>query len=70
MYTKQEIILNYYREGKGIRKISRELGLNRKTVTKYVDEYEELLKSGKSVEDAQVEYLARSPSYSVGVRPK
>jgi DNA-binding NarL/FixJ family response regulator len=39
MYTKQEIIIRYLREGKSQRQISRELQINRKTVKKYVDSY-------------------------------
>ncbi len=38
MYTKQEIILQYYRDGKGQRKISRELGISRLTVKKHLNE--------------------------------
>ena len=38
--NKQEIILRHYREGDSIRKISRDLGLNRKTVSKYLKAYE------------------------------
>lgn len=40
MKVKQEIILSYYRNGYSIRKISRELGINRKTITRYVKAYE------------------------------
>lgn len=42
MYTKQEIILSSYREGKSQRQISRDLQINRKTVKRYVEEYEKL----------------------------
>jgi len=42
MYTKQEIILLSYREGKSQRQISRDLQINRKTVKRYVEEYEKL----------------------------
>lgn len=40
MYTKQEIIIRSYREGKSQRCISRELVVSRKTVKKYISEYE------------------------------
>jgi len=40
MNTKQEIILRYYRQGHSQRKISRELEICRKTVKKYLQEYE------------------------------
>lgn len=38
--NKQEIILKYYREGDSMRKISKDLGINRKTVTKYINDYD------------------------------
>ena len=40
MYTKQEIILKYYREGKSQREISRDLGISRLTVRKYLSQCE------------------------------
>jgi len=40
MYTKQEITLKSHREGQSQRSISRDLQLNRKTVKKYIEEYE------------------------------
>lgn len=40
MNTKQEIILRYYRENQSQRKISRDLGINRRTVKKYLKEYD------------------------------
>lgn len=40
MSTKQEIILRYYREGQSQRKISRDLQICRKTVKKYLEDYE------------------------------
>ena len=43
MYTKQEIIIRSYREGKSQRCISRELAVSRKTVKKYISAYEERL---------------------------
>ena len=39
MCTKQEIILSNDREGKSQRQISRDLGISRKTVKKYLDEH-------------------------------
>ena len=38
MYTKQEIIIRSYREGKSQRCISRKLSISRKTVKKYIME--------------------------------
>lgn len=52
MYTKQEIIIRSYREGKSQRCISRELQISRKTVKKYIQEYEEKLSQSGSVATA------------------
>lgn len=42
MHEKQEIIIQYFREGKSQRQISRDLSLNRKTVRKVIKRYQEL----------------------------
>lgn len=42
--NKQEIILKYIRDKKSKREISRETGFARKTVDKYISEYEEKLR--------------------------
>ena len=57
MYTKQEIIIRSYREGKNQRRISRELSISRKTVKKYISEYEERLSKGSCSEQTQSTYL-------------
>ena len=54
MYTKQEIILRSHREGKSLRTISRELQINRKTVRKYIQEFEASLQSASSDESPPV----------------
>jgi len=41
MSIKQEVILRYYRDKESQRKISRSLSISRKTVKKYITEYEE-----------------------------
>jgi len=70
MYTKQEIIIRSYREGKSQRAISRELQISRKTVRKYIEEYEHLLYSSKSKEKASSEYLSDPPVYKSNNRHK
>ncbi len=40
MYTKQEIIIRSYREGKSQRCISEELSISHKTVSKFIHDYE------------------------------
>ncbi len=46
MYTKQEIILRNHREGLSKREISKELGISRITVSKYIKQYKLLLQEG------------------------
>lgn len=70
MYTKQEIIIRSYREGKSQRCISRELQISRKTVKKYIQEYEEKLSQSGSVATAHSEYLSAAPVYKTGPRSK
>jgi len=68
MYTKQEIIISSYREGKSQRQISKELGINRKTVKKYLDEYGSLEAPlpGQPLNTS----LLSSPIYQSGPRTK
>jgi transposase len=68
MKVKQEIILNYYRNGYSLRKISRELGINRKTVTKYIKAYESQRKELESTNGEPpielIEDLVKAPRYN------
>jgi len=41
LVDKQKIIISHHREGKTQRQIKRETGINRKTIRKYIREYEE-----------------------------
>lgn len=71
MYTKQEIIIRYYREGKSQRNISEELGISRKTVRKYISQYEAKLRESSFHAKALSECLSEAPSYKVTeARPK
>ena len=70
MYTKQEIIIRSHREGKSHRQISRELQINRKTIKKYIDDYENLQKLSSNPETALSTYLSNQPHYRVGARSK
>ena len=59
---KKEQILHYYRiDGLSLREISRRVGLNRKTVTRYVREYEALMQSDP--EEGVDICLASKPKY-------
>lgn len=70
MYTKQEIILKSHREGKSKREISRELGISRNTVTKYIKEFESRLSQSASPEATVGEQLSTAPTYDTSNRTK
>ncbi len=70
MYTKQEIVISSYRNGKSQRKISRELQVNRKTIKKYIEGYENLQKGSIRSGTALSAYLSDPPVYRVGERAK
>jgi len=70
MYTKQEIIIRSYREGQSQRSISRELGISRKTVKKYIEEYESLQSKESSEQVTLSGYLSTPPSTKKSKRPK
>ncbi len=70
MYTKQEIILRKHRDGDSQRKISRELGVSRKTVSKYVNQYKLLESDGKTASEALSICLSQSPTYNSSNRGK
>ena len=70
MYTKQEIIIKSYREGQSQRSISRELHVNRKTVKKYILEYESHLRDKQSGAAILSEYLSKPSVYQGQNRSK
>ncbi len=72
---KQEILLMYLREGRSQREISRMTGVDRKTIRKYIQEYErkrEELERNNVVEDPAelIQAIVETPKYNVGDRPK
>jgi len=74
MMNKQEILLRHFRDGHSYRKISRDLGISRSTVTKYIDEYtaQKRLLADTSAPDDRGELLAglvEAPQYSASPRP-
>lgn len=70
MYTKQEIILQYYVKGESQRSISDHLGVSRSTVRRYVACYEQhLLKTGDPQEALRV-CLSTAESYDSSTRNK
>ncbi|WGS64663.1 IS21 family transposase [Marinitoga aeolica] len=61
----------YFREGKSQREISRILGINRKTVGKYVKEYEEAFEEYKNqdgINEEIIEKIAGKPKYDTSNR--
>lgn len=70
MYTKQEIIIRSHREGKSQRQISRELQINRKTIKKYIEDYEHLQSGSSQPETALSAFLSNPPVYRTGKRSK
>lgn len=70
MYTKQEIIIKSYREGQSQRSISRDLQVNRKTVKKYIEEYEAHLQADPKQEGTLGKYLSEAPVYNLKARPR
>ena len=70
MYTKQEIILKSHREGKSQRWISKELGISRKTVKKYIAQFEAHLQAGSPPQEAISEFLSTPPIYEKKQRRK
>ena len=70
MYTKQEIILRSHRDGFSQRQITRDLGLSRKTVSKYIGQYDLLLSSGKTASQTLSICLSETPTYNSNARGK
>nr|WP_227004015.1 helix-turn-helix domain-containing protein [Salicibibacter halophilus] len=75
MSQKYQSLIQYMQEGKSIRKVARDIGIHRETVSKYVKEYEQkrkqLMEGGEDVEvDALIESLTEKPIYTTGSRPK
>ena len=72
MKDKQKIIINAIRNGKSIRAISRETGFHRKTIRKYIDNYNEkkkrLLNSNIVSEDEIISDFMEKPVYDSSTR--
>ncbi len=70
MYTKQEIIIQSHREGKSQRTIARELKISRKTVRKYLFDYESHLRGSPNEKASLIGYLSKPLVYQSGSRGK
>ncbi len=71
---KQEIILMHIRDGKSRREIARITGRDRKTVAKYINEYEEkrqkLIGEGSIVDEELINSIVEKPKYDASSRKK
>jgi len=70
MYTKQEIIIRSHREGKSHRQISQELQISRKTIKKYIEDFEKLQAGSTQPATALSTFLSSPPVYRIGLRGK
>ncbi|MGF7049460.1 transposase [Paenibacillus sp. DS2015] len=73
LIQKQNIILMHYREGRSQREIGRMTGVDRKTIRKYIEKYEEQRKELLRGEGGQIELIrniVETPTYTTGKRPK
>lgn len=73
MSTKQKIILLSCRDGYSERRISRELGIHRDTVRRYLIEYHkarEKLSNGSETDEVLIEEIVKAPSYDSSKRDK
>jgi len=72
MDTKQEIIRRYFRENDSIRKISRDIQINRKTIRKYLTEYLSAVQESDKDQDTEIlqDYSSSPPIYSSKNREK
>jgi transposase/6-pyruvoyl-tetrahydropterin synthase len=72
---KQEVLLMYIREGRSQREIAKRVGIDRKTVSKYIKEYEsqrsELDKQNIGIDKGElIQTIVEAPKYRVGNRSK
>ena len=75
LIEKQKIIITYLRKGKSQRQIAREMGLNRRTIAKYVKDYEtkkaQLTGSkGNSNQEELIADIVEDPRYDSSNRKK
>ena len=72
--TKQEIVLMHMHDGKSQREISRITGRDRKTIRKYIREYEEkrrfLVENGDADAEEIIDSIVEKPSYDSSSRQK
>ena len=72
---KQKIIIAYYREKKSQRRIAREVGLNRRTVARYIKDYDQkraqlMAAADNSQREELTADIIQTPSYDASSRKK
>jgi len=74
LIDKQKIIISYYREGRTQRQIAREVGVNRKTIRRYIREYEKkkniLTRSKDNNRSELIADIVEKPKYNTSGRYK
>ncbi|MEA1970557.1 MAG: IS21 family transposase, partial [Thermodesulfobacteriota bacterium] len=75
LIEKQKIIISHFQKGKSQRQIARQMGLNRRTIAKYVKDYErkkdKLTNSkGNSNQEELIADIAENPGYDTSNRKK
>lgn len=76
LIEKQKIIISHYREGKSQRQISKDLNINRRTIGKYIKDYEDKKaklsnsKSNCSNKEELIADLVEDPKYDTSSRKK
>ena len=75
MIQKQDILIMFFRDGKSQRAIERETGISRKTISKYIKEYEEqkrlLLETNPLVDIQELtDSIVAAPRYDSSKREK
>ena len=74
MKEKQDVLLRFFREGDSKSKISRDLGINRRTVRRYIEEYlsvqEKEKTAGTHIDGCLPSYVSEPPTYHRPSTPK
>jgi len=75
LIEKQKIIITYLQKGKSQRQIAREMSLNRRTVAKYVKDYETKKAQltgfkGNSNQEELIADIVEDPGYDISNRKK
>lgn len=74
MKEKQDVLLRFFREGDSKSKISRDLGINRRTVRRYIEEYlavqDKEKAAGTHIDGCLPSYVSEPPTYHRPATPK